>query len=89
MASLSIARSLTHSSKLWTAGSPALVVMFAEDAYHPRLSPDGKWAAAMVRNGSDYDIWVWPSASWAAIASSMTAGTASYCCDISAQAAMS
>jgi TolB protein len=38
--------------------------MFAEDAYHPRLSPDGRWAAAMVHNGNDYDIWVWPSGAW-------------------------
>jgi TolB protein len=38
--------------------------LFAEGAYHPRLSPDGQWAAAMIHNGNDYDIWVWPSGSW-------------------------
>lgn len=34
--------------------------VLASDAYHPRISPDGQWVAAMVFNGTDYDIFVWP-----------------------------
>jgi Tol biopolymer transport system component len=29
------------------------------DAYHPRVSPDGKWVAGMVHNGDDFDIVLW------------------------------
>ena len=35
-----------------------------EDAYHPRMSPDGRWAAAMVHNGDDWDIYLWPRGDW-------------------------
>ena len=35
-----------------------------EDAYHPRISPDGRWSAAMVHNGDDWDIYLWPRDRW-------------------------
>jgi Tol biopolymer transport system component len=48
------------------AGNGELLALdlMVEDAYHPRLSPDGRWAAAMVHNGSDWDIVLWPRNQW-------------------------
>jgi len=34
--------------------------MLLNDAYHPRVSPDGKWVAGMVHNGRDWDVMIWP-----------------------------
>ena len=33
--------------------------LWMDDAYHPRMSPDGQWVAGMVHNGDDWDILVW------------------------------
>jgi Tol biopolymer transport system component len=27
------------------------------------MSPDGQWVAAMIHNGNDFDIWLWPTGS--------------------------
>ena len=38
--------------------------MVVRNAYHPRVSPDGRWVACMQHNGEDYDIWVYPVGRW-------------------------
>lgn len=45
-------------------GNLASLGLQIEDAYHPRISPDGRWVAAMVHNGSDWDIMLWPRNRW-------------------------
>lgn len=38
--------------------------MVRDDAYHPRVSPDGKWVAGMVHNGRDWDIHLWSTSNF-------------------------
>ncbi len=54
---------------LWTmrlSGDQVLSIQpLAQDAYHPRRSPDGKWGACMRYNGHDWDLYIWPIGRWA------------------------
>jgi Tol biopolymer transport system component len=34
-------------------------LLLLEEAYHPRVSPDGDWVAGMVHNGKDWDVYLW------------------------------
>jgi Tol biopolymer transport system component len=45
-------------------GVPISLNLLLADAYHPRMSPDGQWVAAMIHNGNDFDIWLWPVGSF-------------------------
>jgi len=49
-----------------STGSALGMKLIIEDVYHPRMSPDGEWVAAMKSNGNDYDIWIWPTGRWEA-----------------------